>query len=146
MTKNLALANDILLGEICTLLLEGKKIKLRPKGTSMRPFILEDKDQLVIYPPNTLRKGDIVLARIDGCRYVIHRIIKIKDNRFVLMGDGNLFGYEQCSRDEIFGIADCIFRNEQRISLRSIKARGLAFGWRMLLPIRQIFWKLKHLK
>ncbi len=144
MTKNRILANDILLGEICTLLLEGKSIKLRPKGKSMRPFILENKDQLVISPPDNLRKGDIVLARIDGSRYVIHRIINIKENRFLLMGDGNLFGYEQCSREEIFGVVEYIIRNEQKICQRSIKARGLAFVWRMLLPFRHFIWKLKH--
>lgn len=80
MNDSCTIANDILLGEVCSLLSEGKKEKLRPKGKSMRPFILKDWDHIILAPHDALRKGDIVLARLDEKYYVVRRIISIYQN------------------------------------------------------------------
>lgn len=148
MNENRKIPNDIILGEVCSLLSEGKKVKLPPKGKSMLPFIEENRDLLIIAPPEKLRKGDIVLARIGGLRYIMHRIIRIRDNQFWLMGDGNLYGCEQCGRKDIFGVVECKLRNDRIINLRSNKARVLAYGWRSILFLRRftskILFKLKQ--
>jgi hypothetical protein len=38
----------------------------------------------------------VVLAWVDGNRYVVHRIIKLDYDRVTLMGDGNVRGTEHC--------------------------------------------------
>ncbi|MBD5356916.1 MAG: hypothetical protein HDR88_07940 [Bacteroides sp.] len=137
--------NDLLLGEICDLLSEGKKVKLRAKGNSMMPFIRGNEDILMIAPPDKLHKGDVVLARISGKRYVVHRIIRITGNLVKLMGDGNLYESEECSRADIFGSVESVIHNGNRHNLRSSRARLCAVAWRFLLPLRRVKGKISRL-
>ena len=48
-------------------------------------------------------EGDVVLARTEAGRYVIHRIIGEEQGFLVLKGDGNLTGTERCTADNVFG-------------------------------------------
>ncbi|MDE5875936.1 MAG: S24/S26 family peptidase [Muribaculaceae bacterium] len=137
--------NDILLREVCVLLSQGKTVKLRAKGNSMRPFINGSKDILVLTPAATLHKYDVVLARIDGKRYVVHRIIGINGNRITLMGDSNLYGTEECSRSDIFGTVKTILHNGKEHSLTSPAARLYAIAWRFLLPLRRAKQKISNI-
>ena len=137
--------NEILLREVCVLLSQGKRVKLRAKGNSMRPFINGSKDILVLTPLTTLHKYDVVLARIKGKRYVVHRIIEISENRITLMGDGNLYGNEECVSTNIFGTVESIIHNGKEYSLRSSSARLCAIAWRFLLPLRRMKSKILNL-
>lgn len=130
--------NEILLEEVCRMLVKGKKVKLRAKGNSMRPFIHGDKDVLEISPISTHRKGDIVLAKVTDNKYVIHRIVKISNGNIMLMGDGNLFGKEICSHSDIFGLVESKIQGERKRNLTSLGSRFCALVWHMLRPIRII--------
>ena len=145
MTETRSIDNDILLGEICLHLSEGKSVKLRAKGNSMRPFIHGAKDILVLSPADSLRKGDIVLAHINGTRYVVHRVIDIKDDSITLMGDGNLYENERCSRQDVYGIVEKIIRGGKERYVNSTYSRIMAQAWRMLLPARRVKAKLTNL-
>ncbi len=133
------IANEVLLGEVCKSLIDGKKVRLRAKGHSMHPFILGERDTLVIKPVTILHKLDVVLAKIDENRYVIHRVIDIGNGNVVLMGDGNLFGKEKCRKEDIFGIVEKVIRNGKERNLISLKSRLYAFVWRVLLPVRRFY-------
>ena len=136
--------NDTLLGETCILLSEGKGVKLRAKGNSMRPFIRGSEDSLLLVPARELRKGDIVLARIDGKRYVVHRIIGMTGDRITLMGDGNLYGTEECSRSDIYGTVERIIREGKEHNIMSRYALLSAKAWRLILPLRRIKAKISN--
>ena len=144
MEANRTIANDELLGEVCTLLATGKKVKIRAKGDSMLPFIHGDKDTLLLAPVEALHTGDIVLARISEGRYILHRIIKISGGQITLIGDGNLFKTEQCNISDIYGIAVTAIRQGKERSLISFKSILYAKAWHMLLPIRKTLNFLKR--
>lgn len=137
MNKGIRIDNDIILGDVCRLLSEGKKVKLRAKGNSMRPFIHCD-DLLLIEPSVDFQKGDVVFARIGMERFVAHRIIGIKEERFILMGDANLYETEGCRRQEVYGAVRSVIRNGKARSLSSTWIRFLASAWRFILPLRRI--------
>ncbi|MDE6511163.1 MAG: S24/S26 family peptidase [Muribaculaceae bacterium] len=145
MNKPRAIDNDVLLSEICHHLSQGKKVKLRAKGSSMWPFIHGNEDTLLLTPVSTLSKGDIVLAHIDGKRYVIHRIIGIIGDKITLMGDGNLYETEECSRSDIYGKIESVIRDGKVNDLGSPKARLSAIIWRSLLPLRRLKLKLSNM-
>lgn len=136
--------NDTLLGEICILLSQGKRVKLRAKGNSMRPFIHGNEDLLLLVPSDNLRKGDVVLARIDGKRYVVHRIIGMRGERITLMGDGNIYETEECSRSNIYGIVESVIRKGKVHNIGSQYAIFSAKAWRFLLPLRRLKLKLSN--
>ena len=134
--------NDIILEEIRLHLSQGKRVRLRAKGSSMHPFIHGSEDTLVLVASDRLRKGDVVLARVDGKRYVIHRIVGMNSDRITLMGDGNLYGKEVCLRSDIFGKVERIIRDGREYDIKSPRACLKAMAWRILLPLRRMKAKI----
>lgn len=134
--------NKTLLGEIRILLSQGKKVKLRAKGNSMRPFIHGNEDILILAPTVTLHKGDVVLARIGGERYVVHRIVGLKDDKVTLMGDGNLFKTENCYKSDIYGTVECVIREGKEHNVESLNAICRAKAWRYILSMRLLKSKI----
>ena len=108
----------------------------------MHPFIHGNEDIILLAPLTDLHKGNIVLALIDGKRYVIHRIIRINGDNFTLMGDGNLYGKERCSRADIYGTVVTVIRNGKE---RNIGLSGVCIYarlWRLILPLRRLKIKI----
>ena len=131
--------NDILLGEVKSMLAEGKDVVIPTKGNSMLPFIRGERDSVKLRKLDTLEVGDIVLAEISEGKYVLHRVFALEGDIVTLMGDGNLRGMEQCRRRNIAGTAITILRDgEKEVDCRSRKARRRAGRWRALLPFRRI--------
>lgn len=103
------IANHIFIPEIARLLAEGKEVMFTPTGDSMRPFIEGGKDTVVLVKKEVIRVGDICLARMpmlpgaDVPKYVLHRVIEVRENEIVLQGDGNLRGMERCAKEDVYG-------------------------------------------
>lgn len=136
--------NDVLLSEVCRHLAAGNKVKLRAKGDSMNPCIRGGSDIMVIAPANTLHKGNIVLAKVNGDKFVVHRIIRIDGCHIVLRGDGNLSGHESCDTPDVYGIVESVIRNGKMLSLTSFQCRALAIVWALSLPLRRILYKIRN--
>ncbi|MBO6307124.1 MAG: S24/S26 family peptidase [Paludibacteraceae bacterium] len=144
------IANDILIPELARLLAEGKEVRFTPSGVSMRPFIEGDCDSVVLSPiVSQPRVGDILLVRIENKSqisnpnsqlsnptYVLHRLIRIEGETFVLQGDGNLMGEETCTREGLIGRVTAI---ESPAGHRKPLTRGRL--WHRLFPVRR--WLLK---
>ena len=133
--------NDILIPELARLLNEEKEVRFTPSGVSMRPFIEGDKDSVVLAPiGRPPRKGDILLAHVTGYAsrrtYVLHRLIRIEGETYILQGDGNLTGEEQCGLKDIIGR---VIRIESPKGHRKPLTRGCI--WHALFPVRK--WLLK---
>ena len=73
---------------------DGVSVTFPVKGTSMLPFIIGGKESVILQKASKINVGDVVLAWVDGCRYVVHRVISIDGEQVVLMGDGNIVGVE----------------------------------------------------
>ena len=80
------LPNNELLLDLIKLVNEGQRVILPVKGNSMLPFIIGGRESVELVKPKTVAVGDVVLAWINGCRFVVHRIIRIEDNQVPLMG------------------------------------------------------------
>ena len=61
--------------EAIRLVREGVNVTLPVKGRSMLPFIIGGKESVILHRPGLIDVGDVVLAWVDGNRYVVHRII-----------------------------------------------------------------------
>ena len=57
-------------------------------GVSMRPLIKQDRDLLVIEKPKgRLKKYDCPLYKRPNGQYVLHRVVKVCDDGYVILGD-----------------------------------------------------------
>lgn len=101
--NSIRVPNELLLSEIGRLLAQGKRCSLRTKGSSMLPFIRGERDSVVLEALPEILAGDIVLAKVPGRGYVLHRVMRIEGERLFLMGDGNLRYGEECSLCDVLG-------------------------------------------
>ena len=135
------IANEILIPELARLLSEGKEVRFTPSGVSMRPFIAGDRDSVILAPLTGMpTRGDILLAQItvgDNTTYVLHRLVRIEREKYILQGDGNPAGEETCSREDIIGVVTAI---ENPKGERKCLTNGQL--WYVLRPIRHYLLKI----
>ena len=129
--------NDII-EEAIRLVREGVNVTLPVKGLSMLPFIIGDKDSVILRGPGgVIDVGDVVLAWVDGCRYVVHRIIRIDGDHITLMGDGNLTT-EHCTLNDIKARVTHVVDAKDKTHYLYNRWRMLgAKVWYWLRPIRR---------
>lgn len=110
--KSLSLPNEQLIPEIKKLIDDGYVTTFRVRGFSMRPFLEDCRDKVILSPcrPEDVRSGDVVLAEIAPRHYVLHRVAARSGDRLILKGDGNVHGTEQCSIANVIGIATGFYR------------------------------------
>ena len=125
------IANEVLLEDAAALMNEGREVTFTPLGSSMLPFIRGGRDNVVLSKKDNIEVGDIVLARLAGPRYVLHRVIKRDGDALTLMGDGNIAGTESCTVADIMGTAVEIGRDGKTV------IPGKAKLWMALKPIRR---------
>lgn len=100
-TETVELPNKEFLKEVRAFITNGHNVTLRVRGVSMRPFLEDRRDKIVLTKPHTPKVGDAVLAEITPGKYVYHRIVAIEDNKVTLRGDGNVQGTEECHIDNV---------------------------------------------
>lgn len=122
-TASVELPNEIFLKEVRTFIAAGHDVTLRVRGVSMRPFLEDRRDQIVLTQPGVVKVGDAVLAEIAPGKYVYHRIISIEGDKVTLRGDGNVYGTEQCRLADVAAATKELIRKG-----RSYSAQGKA--WR----------------
>lgn len=124
------LPNEILIGEVGELLARGKEVVLMTKGWSMNPFIIGERDSVLLKKTGKLEPGDIVLAEVYPQKYVLHRVIAIEGDSITLMGDGNIAGKEHCKKDNILGTVQKIIHPNGKEVIP-----GKAAVWRKMGPL-----------
>lgn len=143
-THVVRLSNEHFLKEVRKMLDEGREVTLRIRGVSMRPFLEDERDLIVLIQTGQVKVGDPVLAEIASGRYVFHRIIRIEGNSVTLRGDGNVYGTEQCSMDDIVASTKALVRKGRYHTLKDRRWRwysalwpGNPFARRVLLAIHR---------
>lgn len=115
----LLLNNEAFFIEVSQMLQSGNSVTLRAKGNSMLPFIMEERDTVVLQKVEAFAVGSVVLACLPGNCYVLHRVYRIKGEHIMLMGDGNLHATECCCREDVAGVVVKIIRDGRVIDITS---------------------------
>ncbi len=133
------MTNEKIIEEVLRLVADDVSVTLPVNGRSMLPFITGGRDSVILYKAPSLNAvGDVVLAWVDGCRYVLHRIISIDGERITLMGDGNLKAVEHCTAGDIKAIATHVVTPDgKKHSLYLTWRRCMSRFWYRLLPVRK---------
>jgi len=114
-------------------------------GTSMMPLLRQGKDLFTITKRNGERckKGDVVLYKKPPNKYVLHRIIEVRENDYVILGD-NCINKEYGIKDsDIIGIMTGYVRNGREHSISDKSYRLYSFWTMKTMGIRIMLKKLK---
>jgi hypothetical protein len=146
--KVIEMSNAVLLGAVKEALREGHSCTLNVRGFSMRPFLEDRRDAVILSPVGSeLHEGDAVLAELTPGHYVLHRIFAINDDKVTLMGDGNIRGTELCRKQDICGIVTRYIHPRFSFNANSRMMRCAVPLWRHLLPVRRyllLIYRIAH--
>lgn len=101
---------------------ENEEIAVCTSGVSMYPMLRHRKDMAVIKSVNyELKKNDVALYRAKSGKLILHRIIKVTPEVYVIRGD-NLYSKEYVKKQDVFGCLKGFNRNGKYIDCE--KSRG----------------------
>lgn len=130
-------SNELLFAEVASAIREGKSVVIKPKGCSMLPFIRGECDEVVLVRPDDIELYDAVLAQLRTGVYVLHRVMEIREDSLVLMGDGNLQGKEQCRKEDVVAKVAEVIRDGHRHDCRAPRYCRRVRMWIRLMPVRR---------
>lgn len=131
------MTDEIIIHEAIRLVDEGVSVTFPVKGYSMLPFIIGGRESVILQKPQVVRLGDVVLAWVDGCRYVVHRVISIDGEHVILMGDGNILGVEHCQLSDVKALATHVVDAKGR-------KRDLYAPWRQ--KASRLWWQMRPVR
>lgn len=114
-------------------------------GTSMMPLLREHRDLFVIEKKTEERckKYDAVLFKRANGQYVLHRILKVRTNDYVLCGD-HLFRREYgIAENQILGVMTKVIRDGKTISVTNKKYLCYVHLWCDFFYVRAGFLWIK---
>lgn len=116
----------------------GQTVRFSPKGTSMRPFLRQGVDQVVLAPlPEELRKYDLPLYRRDNGQYVLHRIVKTGET-YTCVGD-NQFALEPGVRkDQMIALVTQVVRPNRTTKMAGFAQQLYCRFWHYSRPLRRV--------
>ena len=83
---------------------DGGQFVLFPRGTSMNPTIYEGKDCVVLEQINEPQQFDIVLYRRKDGKFILHRIMKIKNGKYTMCGDNQYLFEKGLDRQQLLAV------------------------------------------
>ena len=84
---------------------EGHEVSLLVSGNSMSPFLVNQRDYIYFKRPDReLRKGDMVFYQRNTGQYVMHRICRVENNQYYMVGDAQQEIEGPLERGQIFAL------------------------------------------
>ncbi|MDD6728822.1 MAG: S24/S26 family peptidase [Eubacteriales bacterium] len=111
-------------------------------GTSMKPLIHQQKDNIIIVKnKGRLKKYDVPVYVTPQGKYIMHRVVKVCDDHYVIVGD-NLLRKEYVTDDMICGVLVGFYKNGKHyVDCQNSKLYKLYSRiWVALLPVRPVLF------
>ena len=139
--------NQVPKQDIEQLLRQGDSVRIFPKGYSMYPMFVPDRDEAVIRPltdTTRLRRADVVLYRREESILVLHRICKVTADGIYLVGDRQTQIEGPLHPGQMRGILTSFVRKGREISVCHPAYILYSRLWLILRPFRHHVGKIVH--
>ena len=117
---------------------EGHQVSLLISGSSMSPFLIHHRDTIYFKKPDReLKVGDMVFYRRSNGKYVMHRIRKIRQEGYYMIGDAQTEIEGPLKREQIFGLITAVERKGKLIRPGDFWWEFFARVWLRVIPLRE---------
>lgn len=116
-------------------------------GVSMQPMIHQGKDNIIVVKPEgRMKKYDIPVYITPQGKYIMHRVIEVHDDHYIIVGD-NCLKREYVTDDMIVGqLIGYYHKGKRYIDLETNKLYKMySRVWVALMPLRPLYMKIKHI-
>lgn len=144
--KTIKIGNDVLFKNIAELIDKGHEATIVVVGHSMEPFFESYRDEIKLSKCNRAKINDMILAYTTDKRYVAHRVIAVNGNIITMRGDGNVYGVEHTTQQDIVGIITAYRRRGRKKfhAMYTWKWKAYSFLWMHLGPMRRWALAIHH--
>lgn len=123
------------------MLASDQTVFLKVSGNSMRPFYVHHQTVVSLLKPNrAFKRFDVCLYQDCGV-YKLHRIVKIKDDTLIILGDA-LNQKELIQKTQIIGLVHTHQNKGKVIKHHQKRYLFKVYVWHVLRPFRRILLKL----
>jgi len=114
-------------------------------GVSMYPLLRDRRDTVIVTPcSERLKKYDVALYR-RGSKYVLHRVIEVLPDSYVIRGD-NCIAREYVPDTDILGKLTEIYRAEKHVNMKGFKYNLYSRAIVFFHPLVTLKFKLGSIK
>lgn len=113
-------------------------------GTSMLPLLRQRRDIIEIRkkPPGHCHKYDVVLYK-RGEKYILHRVLRVLQQGYIIAGDHNTFLETDVTDDMILGIMTRVIRDGRSITPDNLTYRVYVLLWCGCYPVRMALLRVR---
>ena len=114
------------------------ELTYRNVGVSMMPLLKQDRDLFTVIRKTDKRcsKNDVVLYKRSPNTYVLHRVIKVRKNDYVLRGDNCLNTECGVTDDDILGIMTSFVHRGKKVNVTDWRYRCYIILLQVTTPVR----------
>lgn len=114
-------------------------------GVSMMPLLRQNRDVMIIERvEGRLKKYDVALYRRPGDRYVLHRVIKVYEDCYDIIGDNCVNIERGIKDDQIIGVLTGVIRDGKTITTDNFGYKLYYHLWVDFLHVRIALIKFRH--
>ena len=125
------------------LLARDGRLVYKTKGTSMEPMLRQNRDLVVIeVPASRLKKYDVAFYR-RGESYVLHRVVDVKEDHYLIRGD-NTYTLENVPDRAVLGVLTGFVRKGKQHSVEEEGYRRYVRFWDAIYPLRAVCFRFKR--
>lgn len=121
------------------------KVSFTPKGNSMLPLFRNNMDVVILSKPQfPLKKYSIAFYQRENGRYVLHRVIGRKNQKYTMRGDNQYRNEPGISGEQIIAVVTEFVRNGKACEVTNRRYQLYCICWTNTVYIRMIYKIIRH--
>lgn len=119
------------------------RLVYKTRGVSMEPMLRQNRDLVVIQAPALrLKKYDVALYK-RGKDYVLHRVIGVGEDHYLIRGD-NTYVLETVPDSAVIGVLTGFQRKGKQVSADNRGYRLYVRFWHAIYPLRRACFRFRR--
>ena len=124
------------------LLARDGRLVYKIRGASMEPMLRQDRDLFIVSSPSArLKKYDVALYK-RGSSYVLHRVIEVKEDYYLIRGD-NTFVLETVPDAAVIGVLTGFQRKGKYYGTTNPTYQRYVRLWDTVYPLRLVLYRCR---
>lgn len=120
-----------------------KSFIYKTTGVSMLPMLRQNRDLVIISEKRgRLAKNDVALFKRENGQYVLHRVISLTDDGYIIRGD-NCYGSENVGEERIIGVMTGFVRGKRQYSTQDAAYKCYVRVMNSAYPLRRFYIRVR---
>ncbi len=97
----------------------GGEFRMYPRGVSMQPLLTQGEDSVVLISLGDVCVNDMILYRRDSGQFVLHRVIKINGDEYIMCGDNQGELERGIKKEHLLAKVKYFYKGTKKVTLDS---------------------------